>query len=81
MVELEERVRKLERKLRDGIITIVILGLALGLFTTYTWQSIPEKVTAALDDDIIKKVKKIRLKIMKQKRVIPPERLISNINV
>lgn len=36
MDELEERVRKLERKLRDGIITIVILGLALGLFTTYT---------------------------------------------
>jgi len=57
MDSIEERIQKLERRLRDGIIVGGVLGLCLVIFAGYTWQDIPKKVTDAINNEVIANAK------------------------
>lgn len=58
MSNLEERVQVLERRFRDWIIGVSVVGGCLVAFAGFSWFDIPKRITAALDNKAIKEAER-----------------------
>lgn len=54
MADLEERIERLERRVRDAAVFATAVTIGFILFLVYTWQTVPSRVADALNQSVIK---------------------------